>query len=88
MDYLVLFDPDGTGTMRLIVEYGISPSNVYVWDNISTHHFFLEKLAKVYKFNVIEQDLFTDDIGMRFNKILSNTSLTMPAKPANTKGME
>ena len=72
MNYLVLFDPDGTHTMRLIVEYGISPSNVYVWDNLSTHHSFLQKLAKVYKFNVIEQDLFKEEIGMKFNKILSN----------------
>ena len=72
MDYLVLFDPDGTGTMRLIVEYGISPSNVYVWDNLSTHQSFLQKLAKVYKFNVIEQNLFKEGIGMKFDKILSN----------------
>lgn len=72
MDYLVLFDPDGTGTMRLIVEHGISPSNVYVWDSLSTHQSFLQKLAKVYKFNVIEQDLFTEDIDMKFGKILSN----------------
>jgi hypothetical protein len=72
MNYLVLFDPDGTHTMRLIVEYGMSPSNVYVWDNLSTHHSFLQKLAKVYKFNVIEQNLFAEDIDMKFDKILSN----------------
>ena len=72
MNYLILFDPDGTATMRLILEHGISPSNVYVWDNLSTHQSFLQKLAKVYKFNVIKQDLFTEDIGMKFDEILSN----------------
>lgn len=72
MNHLVLFDPDGTGTMRLIKEYGVNPENVYVWDNVPTHLPLLRLLASNYKFNIIEQDLLTENIGMKFNKILSN----------------
>jgi hypothetical protein len=72
MRYIILFDPDGTHIMRLIEEQNINPSDVYVWDNIPTHIPLLRLLANKYKFNVIEKDLFTENIGMRFNKILSN----------------
>lgn len=72
MIYLVLFDPDGTTTIRLIQENGIDPSNVYVWDNIPTHIPLLRLLSSKYKFNIIEEDLFAEGVEMKFDNILSN----------------
>jgi len=72
MSHLILFDPDGSGVVRLIEEYGIDPSKVYVWDNLSTHMSLLRLLSKKLNFNIIEQDLFKENIRMKFDKILSN----------------
>jgi len=72
MKNLVLFDPDGSGVVRLIEDYKIDPSDIYVWDNLSTHMSLLRLLSKKLNFNIIEQDLFKEEIGMKFDKILSN----------------
>lgn len=72
MRHIVLFDPDGTTTMRKIEKQGINPSDLYVWDNIDTHVPLLRLLSERYKFNVIEQDLFKEKIDMKFDEILSN----------------
>ena len=45
---------------------------MFMFGIIFQHIQSFTKTCKSYKFNVIEQDLFTENIDMRFDKVLSN----------------
>lgn len=69
MKFLILCDPDGTNSARLIKDYGIDPKQIWVWDYIETHQFLLHALSQHLGFNLI-QDI--EKVNMKFDKILSN----------------
>jgi hypothetical protein len=66
MKYLIIADPSGHTTLSLIQTYGISPSDIYVWEDSTKGHYSAKIRGVTVTDNLDEFD------GMKFDVVIGN----------------